>query len=133
MYSSGAGERMTTRETWCLVTKRDENINWLHGTIVCGTREYPYSRIASLCHDLDLEENMADALTLASALEMKEVCKNVMARPEKAQEIMRKNKLAIDDLDDPMQKLAFTFYSMMVGSAAEAERVLERAKEYLEE
>ena len=40
-------------------------------------------------------------------------------------EIMRKNKLKIDNLDDPMQKLAFTFYTDLCEIDREAQYVLE--------
>ena len=37
--------------------------------------------------------------------------------------IMRKNNLKIDDLNDPMQKLAFTFYSDLCEIAHKAEHL----------
>jgi hypothetical protein len=41
---------------------------------------------------------------------------------------MRREGLAIDNQDDPMQKLAFTFYTMLVGSASEADAAIAKAE-----
>lgn len=45
--------------------------------------------------------------------------------PQAMQQIMKDNGLAIDDLGDPMQKLAFTFYTELVQQAELARRLLE--------
>lgn len=55
-------------------------------------------------------------------------CKAVAIRPAEAVEIMRREGLAIDNQDDPMQKLAFTFYTMLVGSASEADAAIAKAE-----
>jgi hypothetical protein len=40
------------------------------------------------------------------------------------QAIMRKHGLVIDNLDDPMQKLAFTLYTELVEISLQAEQAL---------
>jgi hypothetical protein len=44
---------------------------------------------------------------------------------EDAARIMRENQLVIDDLDNPMQKLAFTFYTNLVEITSASERLFE--------
>lgn len=58
--------------------------------------------------------------------ELAGVVRDVEAQPGEAQRIMRENGLVIDDLDDPMQKLAFTFYSDLAELASKAEAALAR-------
>ncbi len=44
--------------------------------------------------------------------------------PSEIQKIMKDNNLVINDLDDKMQKLAFTIYTKLVAVADKAERTL---------
>jgi len=50
---------------------------------------------------------------------------------DEAQRIMRENDLKIDNLKDPMQKLAFTFYTMIAEGASEYEWALKQKREGL--
>jgi hypothetical protein len=45
----------------------------------------------------------------------------VKGAPQEAQAIMRRHGLKIESFEDPMQKLAFTFYTMLVEHAHAAE------------
>ena len=45
-------------------------------------------------------------------------------RQKETIKIMRERGLAIEDLDDPMQKLAFTMYSFLVGMSSSADMYL---------
>jgi hypothetical protein len=65
------------------------------------------------------------ARKLAAAPDMYDEMNRASLQPARAQELMRQNGLKIDDLDDPMQKLAFTFYSMLVEAAHRAETIIE--------
>lgn len=69
---------------------------------------------------------LADRITELEAQrdELLAVCKKAITFPAEAQEIMRKNNLPIDDLDNPYQKLAFTFYSTIAEYAGEVERMI---------
>lgn len=53
-----------------------------------------------------------------------EVVKDASKRQRQCLEIMRKNNLVLDNLDDPMQKLAFTFYTELVAIAMQADNAL---------
>lgn len=55
---------------------------------------------------------------------LEEVLEKVVQRPVECQEIMRKNDLKIDNLEDKMQKLAFTFYTDLVDLSQQAEQAL---------
>lgn len=68
----------------------------------------------------------ADALAYLRALE--DTLESFVQEPEAMQEIMRQHNLKIDNLDDPMQKLAFTFYSKIVAIAEHARAAVEAAK-----
>lgn len=46
--------------------------------------------------------------------------------PKMAREIMRNNDFVIDNLDDRWQKLAFTFYTMIVELSVEAENLIDQ-------
>ena len=48
----------------------------------------------------------------------------VSARPKKARDKMEANDYAFTDFNDRWQKLAFTFYSMLVEYALEADNLL---------
>ena len=61
---------------------------------------------------LDKIEQLRDALEFA------------LEAPEEIQKIMTDNSLVIDNLDDKMQKLAFTIYTKLVAVADKAERTL---------
>jgi len=67
-----------------------------------------------------MSEQLAELLALARL---------VAGGPEAAQCKMRQAGLAIDDLDDPYQKLAFTFYNMLVSRAVAAEVLLDQIEE----
>ncbi len=58
-----------------------------------------------------------------------EVLEFAAKQPEKARDIMQKHKFILDDLNEPWQKLAFTFYSMLVETGQKAEKIIEEAKE----
>jgi hypothetical protein len=70
------------------------------------------------------EDRLADAIQrfLEEPDPLEHLIELAKGAAPKAREIMRKHDLSIDDLDDPMQKLAFTFYTDLceVGDAAEA-------------
>ena len=53
-----------------------------------------------------------------------DVLRKSIARPAIMLEIMRKYDLKIDNLDDPMQKLALTFYTELCQQASDAEAAL---------
>lgn len=52
----------------------------------------------------------------------------VLDAPINIQVIMRNHGLAFTDLDDPMQKLAFTIYTDLVELALKAENLLEERR-----
>lgn len=60
--------------------------------------------------------------------EIKEWLERVANRPEAMQAIMAKHDLKIANHQDPMQKLAFTFYSEIVEMAMFARDVLDGEK-----
>ena len=59
---------------------------------------------------------------------LEETLESFIQEPEAMQEIMRQHNLKIDNLDDPMQKLAFTFYFKIVAIAEHARAAVEAAK-----
>ena len=50
-------------------------------------------------------------------------------KPQEMVEMMRRNDLVIRDHDDPMQKLAFTLYSEIVGQAVRARELLDNEED----
>jgi hypothetical protein len=52
----------------------------------------------------------------------------IVKKHGRAIEIMRENNLAITDHSDPMQKLAFTFYTKLAELSEEARAVLKKVK-----
>ena len=66
----------------------------------------------------------ANAFLITAAPAMIWELRRAALRPARMQAIMQENGLALDDLDDPMQKLAFTFYSELVGAASTAEAII---------
>ena len=80
--------------------------------------DFPYGTVPE-------DEARANARLIAAAPEMYDEMNRAFLQPARAQELMRQNDLKIDDLDDPMQKLAFTFYSMLVEAAHRAETIIE--------
>lgn len=56
---------------------------------------------------------------------MRKLLQDISNAPFKIRAIMRDNDLQIDDLDDPMQKLAFTVYTRLAAIASAAESILE--------
>src|SRR3990167_7366666 len=60
------------------------------------------------------------AASLAYLRALEETLESFIQIPDAMREIMRQNGLTIDNLDDPMQKLALTFYSEIVGVAQHA-------------
>lgn len=52
---------------------------------------------------------------------------------DEMQDLMRRNKIVIDNVQEPMQKLAFTFYSEIAELAHKAEVVIEEYEESLRE
>ena len=67
-------------------------------------------------------------LVNAGAPDLLAACKAAASKPAEAAAIMRENDIKIDDHDDPYQKLAFTFYTMLVELAYDAERVIALAE-----
>ena len=68
-------------------------------------------------------EELKEALEIMQQLS--KLVEEVINSPIEMQEIMRKNNLKIDNLDDSMQKLAFTFYTRIVSLSSKAEHILE--------
>jgi hypothetical protein len=58
-------------------------------------------------------------------LEMLDHYRALQDVPKDMQDIMRHNGLKIDNLEDPMQKLAFTFYCELVQIAEAARKFFE--------
>ena len=56
---------------------------------------------------------------------LREALRVALEAPFQIQQIMRDNDLALDDLDDKMQKLAFTIYTKMCAVSDTACRALE--------
>lgn len=82
---------------------------------------------------MGMMESMADAAHIVKCVnaheQLAEALGKCAAKPNAMQEIMRKHNLKIDDLADPMQKLAFTFYTELCESAHEAQAILDAMKE----
>jgi hypothetical protein len=103
----------------------------------CGICELVWDVTGNIClHDgadsSDVEtakgeEEVANAQLIASAPEMYKALEKVIKEPQEAIEIMENNGLAIVDLSDKWQKLAFTFYTMLVNSATIAEIAIDKA------
>ena len=68
----------------------------------------------------------ADTLQREHA-ELKGALGKAVTKPKEMQDLMRKHGLKIDNLDDSMQKLAFTFYTELCELSREAENVLEHS------
>lgn len=77
-------------------------------------------------HDIATLEELKTKFDLFQ--DMLEALKGVVTKQEQMLSIMRENNLKIDDLDDPMQKLAFTFYTEICDSALCAENLIHRAE-----
>ena len=74
------------------------------------------------------EEVKANARLIAAAPDMREVCDEVSKTPKEAVAIMEREGFVIDNLTNPWQKLAFTFYSMLVDNASKAEAAIAKAE-----
>ena len=70
---------------------------------------------------------MVDRITELEAQkeELVEVCKKAAARQLQALDKMRERNVVIDNLDDKHQRIAFTFYNMLVQTAMEIKGVIE--------
>lgn len=60
--------------------------------------------------------------------ELLEALKKAAARPSEVRAIMKNNDLKIDNLADQYQKLALTFYTMIVETATESEDLIARCE-----
>jgi hypothetical protein len=69
-----------------------------------------------------------DACLIIAAPDMEDVCNKVASRPVEIQELMRREDIVLDNLDDRMQKFAFTLYTMLATDAGLAERAIAKAK-----
>ena len=76
----------------------------------------------------DANECMANARLIAAAPDLREVCDEVIKAPKEAAAIMEREGFVIDNLTNPWQKLAFTFYSMLVDNASKAEAAIAKAE-----
>ena len=75
------------------------------------------------------EANARRIVTAANAHDdLLAACKAAASKPAEAAAIMRENNLKIDNHDDPYQKLAFTFYTMLAELAGEADRAIALAE-----
>ena len=88
-----------------LVTERDENVNWLHGTIVDDSQEYPYSQIATLSHDLDWEGNMAIALVLVASTKLLAACEAAAITLKAAGNVMEHRGFNPSPIRDTLAKI----------------------------
>jgi hypothetical protein len=60
---------------------------------------------------------------------LKDFVKKIELKHGEMVSLMRRNKMKIDDLDNPMQKLAFTFFSEIGEISHEAEVILEELRQ----
>ena len=74
----------------------------------------------------DLYRRMGDVL--AQHAEMFAEAVATSEAPTRMQAIMRREGLKLDDLNDPMQKLAFTFYTELCERASKADELLSRIR-----
>jgi hypothetical protein len=70
----------------------------------------------ALCFYSDLEEYVKQEVGLVKKENerLREALEKSLIKPETMQNVMRENNIAINDLKDPMQKLAFTLYTELV-------------------
>jgi len=61
---------------------------------------------------------------------LRAVCVDAAGRPGQAEAYMKSVGLVFDNLDDPMQKLAFELYALLVEDATKAEAALDRVRSY---
>lgn len=74
------------------------------------------------------DDALANAQLFAAALDMEDVCNKVASHPVEIQEMMRREDIVLDNLDNRMQKFAFTLYTMLATDAGQAERAIAKAK-----
>lgn len=85
--------------------------------------------IAMICDKGHLEDHdKANASLIAASPDLLEVAEKVRDKPKEALKIMEKNGFVIDNLEDRWQKLAFTFYTIIVESAISAEEAIAKAE-----
>jgi len=85
--------------------------------------------IAQVYGNLGLDSSgIETARLIALAPEMLDVLKVALKQPDKAIEIMKREGFVIDNLEDRWQKLAFTFYTMIVENATDAKSVIDKAE-----
>lgn len=65
----------------------------------------------------------------ARARQMEEVLERARKAPFEAQNIMREHGFKFDNLDDPMQKWAFTFYTMLCELSEGVRQLKEEAED----
>lgn len=101
--------------------KKDRRINRLHlinkdleSQLIDNGLRVPPRGSASKLTQLQADNQALKALSV-----------DVSNSPGDMQEIMRKNNIVIDNHGDPMQKLAFTFYSRIVSLAKKARELIE--------
>ena len=70
-----------------------------------------------------LEEKLHSAVLRTDALE--NFVMDVEEMPERQQNMMRESGVMLDNLDDPVQKLAFTLYTNVVEMSAAASRLMD--------
>ena len=81
------------------------------------------------CADI-VKKNLA---LFAENERLRKLAAQVASQPEEMQAIMRQEGLKIDNFDNPMQKLAFTFYSVLCELANKAEcKLANKAEKLLE-
>ena len=62
-----------------------------------------------------------------------EALQGVYNKPDEAVSIMKEHHIVIDNLDDTMQKFAFTLYSMLLELQTEAQIAINQVKESTDE
>ena len=82
----------------------------------------------SCVHLATVHSSEDDGNLIATAPGMLDLCRMVADAPGTARFIMRTEGMAFDNLDDPWQKLAFTFYNIMVNDGYRADMVIRRSR-----
>lgn len=74
------------------------------------------------------ETQQANALLIAASPDLLEVAEAIPAALTEMQDIMRRHGFKIDNLEDPMQKLAFTLYTALCELDNKAQPAIAKAR-----
>ena len=115
---------------WHVIPKDDKHDILMVCQGVLCRRGYPVyiARVYDMSFGILASNGLENANLIAAAPDMEDVCNKVAGRTVEVQDLMRRENIVLDNLDDRMQKFAFTLYTMLATDAGQAEAAIAKAK-----